>query len=440
MAQTAPLPGPWTPGLYNMLRFGFTPTSFARENVQKFGLTWRLKGTPATTVFTADPENVRRIFAADPSVFMPFAPDTLLNVFGPRSVIMVGGTPHRRLRKLMMPPLHGARLRSYGESMAQLAARQIGALQPADKLRVHDLTTRYTMSVILRTVFGVEDAAETGELREILERMVSGISAVTIFLPALQTPRFPPWARHLDTQRRFDAWLTRTIAARRHRATDGDDVLSLLMATRDEDGAPRDDDEIRDQLLTLLLAGHETTAISLATAVQRLLHAPAVLSRLRDELGPGVTDPEEARAHPYLSAVLDETLRIDPIVTDVLRVVREPFELSPGVVLQPGEQVSALIEALHRLPSIYPEPERFRPERFLERKFAPYEFVPFGGGARRCLGAAFSDYESRIFLAEFVRRVRVEAVHPEPDARVRRNITMGPKRGVPIRVRSVHPS
>mgnify|MGYP002382130754 CR=1 FL=1 len=441
MSVAASLPGPRTPGLYNMLFFGLRPIEFARSHVQRFGLTWRMKGMPATVVFTARPEHARQVFSADPKTFQAFNPEPIVNLFGPNAVIMVSGTPHRRLRKLMMPPLHGARLRAYGDAMAEAAARHVGSLRRGDALPLRDLTTRFTMDVILRTVFGAAGVEESAELRSILESMVESVTPLTVFSPpVLRRSWYRPWQDYVASYARFDAWVKRALEARRRSTREGDDVFSLLLAARDEDGAPMSDAEVRDQLVTLLLAGHETTATALANIIQRLCVSPEVRARLRDELGPARRSVAELQSSAYLGAVIDETLRIDPIVTDVMRVVVEPFELEPGLVIPPGEHLSVIVEALHKLPSLYPEPERFLPERFLQRRYAPHEFVPFGGGVRRCLGAAFSDYETRIFLAEFVQRVDVVLARGHADPRVRRNIVMGPRDGVPVRVTRVEPA
>jgi cytochrome P450 len=235
--------------------------------------------------------------------------------------------------------------------------------------------------------------------------------------------------------------LQEKLAARRRQQSTGDDVLSLLLEARTEDERPMEYDELRDQLVTLLLAGHETTSIALASCLEQIHRHPAVRQRLLDELGTGSAsrspNPEELQRATYLGATIDETLRIAPIVSDVTRRVREPFWLDDGLLLNQNDGILVLIEALHQDEELYPEPKQFRPERFLERKYTSYEYAPFGGGVRRCLGAAFSDYETRILLATILRRVTLELRRPRPDPRIRRNITMGPKYGVPMRVVSV---
>jgi len=213
-------------------------------------------------------------------------------------------------------------------------------------------------------------------------------------------------------------------------------VLSSLPEARYDDGAPMDDGEIRQQLLTLLIAGHETTAITLAWVLDYVLRRPAALARLTDEVR-GQTEPDAISKLPYLGAVIDETMRIAPVVTDVPRLTKVPFELEPGLVVPVGTPVVVLIEGIHRDPAIYPDPAEYRPERFLERKFSPTEFLPFGGGNRRCLGAAFSEHEARIFLATLLERVVLEPTSSAPSRRVRRNVTMGPDDGVPLRVARV---
>lgn len=439
MQARSAIGGPRTPGVLNTLHFGMSPEDFTRRNVGRYGRTFRIKSAIGPALFTTDGEHVKRIFAADASTFFPFAPASLTSIFGPRSVLLTGGAQHKHQRKLLTPPLHGQRLRAFGATMAELARETLAPLRVGDTVRVHDLTTRFTLDVIVRTVFGVELAEERAELRGLLEALVEGVPPSAIFVPGLQSRFFPPWARYLAARDRFDAWLARKIASRRASGGEHDDVLSLLLASRYDDGTAMSDAEIRDQLVTVLLAGHETTAIALASATQRLLRAPDVLAKLRAEVDGASPAPEDVQRLPYLSAVLDETLRIDPIVTDVVRVPKAPFELAPGSFAEAEELLVVLIEGIHRDPAIYPDPDRFRPERFLERKFGPHEFLPFGGGLRRCLGAAFSDYEGKLFLFELVRRLELAKVRAEPDRRVRRNITMGPARGVEVHVTSLRP-
>jgi cytochrome P450 len=420
-----------------LLEYGFAPRRFASRHAAKFGRVYRLRALPKNGLFTADPEHVRRIFAADESAFETPAAVTLSGLFGPRSVLLTSGALHRRQRKLLAPPLNGARLRAFGASMQKLAEQHVATLTPGLSFRALNFTTAFTLDVIVRTVFGVNDAEEERALRSMLSVLVHQIPPLPLYMPLLQHPWFPPWGSYLRAQQHFESWLTAKIAQRRREGGSGEDVLSLLLETRYEDGSAMDDLEVRDQLLTLLLAGHETTAITLATCLNRLYRHPDVLARVQAELAAHSPAPEAVVRLPYLSAVVDETLRIDPVVTDVGRIPVADFALDTELVVTSKHVLIVLIEALHHDPTLYPEPSRFRPERFLERKYMPHEFAPFGGGVRRCLGAAFSDYETKIMLAALLQRLNLKLADPRPEPRVRRNVTMGPKRGVPMRVESV---
>jgi cytochrome P450 len=425
------LPRARLPALLNALEYGFAPRRFARRHTAKLGRVFRVRLSPKDALFTADPEHVRRIFAADSDAFETLANLTLQGLFGPRSVLLTSGPEHRRQRKLLAPPLNGARLRAFGATMQELADQHVEKLRPGQSFRALDFTTAFTLDVIVRTVFGGDGDPE---LRAVLSTLVHEIPPLSIYVPVARAPWFPPWARYLRQQQRFHEWLTVKLAQRRREGATGDDVLSLLLQARYDDGSAMDENEIRDQLLTLLLAGHETTAIALASCLGRLHRHPEVLARMRAELAANAEAPESVTRLPYLSAAIDETLRIDPIVTDVARIARGQFALDDELTLEPGQVVVALIEALHHDPKLYPEPDRFRPERFLERKYLPHEFLPFGGGVRRCLGAAFSDYETKIMLATLLARVELSLSRPGAEPRVRRNITMGPRDGVPMRV------
>lgn len=435
MSSLRSLPASRAPGLFNALEYGLFPRRFALRRAARFGRAYRLKGSLGEGVFTADPEHIRRIFAADSDTLGSLAAQALPWLFGESSVLVTSGSTHRRQRKLLAPPLTGARLRAFGAIMQELADAHVSRLQPGDAVSALEISTAFTLDVIIRTVFGVEDAhnAEGRELRKHLMNLVHEVPAAAIFAHPLRHPLYPPWRRYLRAREGFDRWLMDKIGERRAHGTAGEDVLSLLLGARYEDGSTMDAREIYDQLVTLLLAGHETTSLAVASCLGRLLREPDYLARVRAELAAS-SGPEQVQRLPLLSAVIDETLRIDPIVTDVGRVVRAPFALDDHLTLAPGHVLIVLIEALHHDPALYPEPVRFRPERFLERKFAPHEYAPFGGGVRRCLGAAFSDYETKILLATLLKRVSFELADVRPERRVRRNVTMGPARGVPLRV------
>jgi cytochrome P450 len=430
------LPGPGTPALFNTVEYGLSPRRFALRHAARFGRTYKVRAMVGDAIFTADPEHVRRVFAADSDTLESLAALSLPWLFGDSSVLLTSGPTHRRQRKLLSPPLNGARLRAFGATMQELADKHVAKLRPNSTFRALDLSTSFTLDVIIRSVFGVEgddDAGEVRNLRSMLTTLVHDIPALAIFAHPLRTKWYPPWSRYLRAREAFDHWLKNKIRQHRESGVYGGDVLSLLLAARYEDGSAMSEREIYDQLVTVLLAGHETTSLAVASCLGRLLREPAALTRLRSELDTA-QGPEEIQRLPFLSAVIDETLRIDPIVTDVGRTPRVEFALDDQLSVAPRQVIVVLIEALHHDPSLYPNPTQFRPERFLERKFAPHEYAPFGGGVRRCLGAAFSDYETKILLATVLRKLELELDSPAPEPRVRRNITMGPKHGVPLRV------
>lgn len=399
----------------------------------RYGRSFRLSVAGSHFLFTADPAHVRRIFSADAHTFRSFSAVSLRNIFGPHSVLLTSGKTHTRQRKLLSPPLNGARLRAFGTTMQSIADEHVRSLRVGQHFRAIDLTTAFTLDVIVRTVFGVEGYAESGELKTLLTDLVEMLPPIALFVPRLQHPAFPPWARYQRLRERFQRFMHGHIAQRRRELRRMDDVLSLMLETQYDDGSLMSDEEICDQLVTLLLAGHETTAITLASCLNRLHREPEALARLTAELDAQST-PEQAQRLPFLSAVIDEALRIDPIVTDIARVPVADYALGDDLMIAPDEVLFVLIEGLHRDPEFYPDPGQFRPERFLNATPSPFTFAPFGGGVRRCLGAAFSDYETKIFLATLLRHTELALTRTRAEPRVRRNITMGPKHGVPMRV------
>jgi cytochrome P450 len=429
----AQIRGPRRPGLVQTVEYAFRPHAFVTRNVARYGPVFRMKGAAGELLLTASPDHARKVFAADPDTLGTLGTASLKGILGARSVLVTDGPVHRRQRKLLTPPLHGPRLRAFGAAMQAIAREHVDRLRVGERFLAHTLTTEFTLDVILRTVFGVESGSEASALRTVLLSMLEGFSPLAIFAPVFQSPLFPPHRRFLSARARFDHAIEHLIRARRRQSSERSDVLSLFLDARYEDGATMDEEEIRDQLLTLLLAGHETTAITLAWVLDFVLRRPALIERLQREIA-GVDDPEAIAKLPLLSAVLDETMRIAPVVTDVARIPKVPFALEPDLVVPVGRPLVVLIEGIHRDPSIYPDPDTFLPERFLERRFGPTEFLPFGGGSRRCLGAAFSEYEGRIFLATLLSRLSLRTTRPSSSRRVRRNITMGPDDGVPLEV------
>jgi cytochrome P450 len=263
--------------------------------------------------------------------------------------------------------------------------------------------------------------------------MLDGFSPAVLFSKHVRTPLFPPWRRFVAARDDFYALARDALAARRAGKASGDDILGMLIDARFDDGAAMSDEEIHAHLLTLLIAGHETTAIALAWGAYFLAREPEILAKLRVELR-GVSATDAIARLPFLGAVCDETLRVRPVVPDVVRPVREATSIGEWKV-PAGDAIIIALQAILSDPAVFPDPERFRPERFLERKFSPAEFPPFGGGHRRCLGATFAEMELRVVLATLAAGWDIELVDGDPEPSVRRNVTMAPGRGVRVRLR-----
>jgi cytochrome P450 len=391
-----------------------------------------------TVVITDDPATIRQVFTGDPEKLLAGAGNEVLRpLLGPRSVLTLDEPEHMRQRRLLLPPFHGERMRLYGELIRDATERQTAAWPTGSPFPAQRSMQAITLEVIMRAVFGVTERARLDEIATPLRRLLDSL-ADQRWLFALQ---FASSRRNgpLSAWRRFrerllgpaDAVLYAEIAARRADtgSAERDDILSLLLSARDEDGVGLTDSELRDELMTLLLAGHETTATSLSWTLERLSRHPRALARLVEEIRSGGEDgPAD-----YLDATIKETLRLRPVVPAVVRRLVEPTELG-GRVLPAGVNVAPSIYLTHRNPAIYPEPESFRPERFLERPAGTYEWIPFGGGTRRCLGASFALFEMRIALRTILERLDL-AASDDPDERIaRRAVTFSPGRGGRIAV------
>lgn len=427
-----PVPGPrFTP----LAVYGFAVDPYAffarckRRHGDPFG--FRLGGR--LLVITGEPELARVIFSAEPDATRAFNPEHLAPLIGEHSLLILGGERHRRHRKLLTPPFHGQRMRSYGAIIRESTLRRAAAWRLGEPFVMQETAQAISLDVILRAVFGLRGEARTARFEHALLALMSALHPSLLFTRKLHVDLpLSPW-RRFTRARELATALTREEIAARRGSPGGDDILSLLLAARDEDGRGLADDEIVDELLTLLVAGHETTAIALAWAFYWLLRSPASLARLREELaglGPD-PDPEAIAAQPYLDAVCHEVLRLWPIIPMAPRILARPMQLGPHA-LQPGTAVAVGTTLIHEHPDLYPEPERFRPERFLERKFSPFEFTPFGGGNRRCIGAAFALYEMKQVLAALVPGPQLRLVSAQPLRPRRRNLSLGPSNGVQL--------
>jgi cytochrome P450 family 135 len=419
-------PGPRLPRALQTLRWGSRPMRFMRDCRDRYGDMFTVRiAQEETWVMLSDPEHVKQVFTGDPSVFHAGEANTiLLPLVGDHSVLLLDDQAHMQQRKLLLPPFHGKRMERYGELMREIAVSEIERWPRGEPFPLQPRMQALTLEVIIRAVLGVRDAARLDEVRTTLSTLLNDVmSPLSAGLLALLGPRR---FRRLPMVRRglapTDEMLYDEIARRRAEPdlAEREDILSLLVQARDEDGQPMTDVELRDELVTLLVAGHETTATALSWAVERLTRHPSKLARLRDEVVAG----EDA----YLDAVVKETLRLRPVLPIVVRRLTEPVEIG-GYLLPEGTRVAPCIYLVHRREDVYPEPHAFRPERFLERPAGTYTWIPFGGGVRRCLGASFALFEMKQVLGAIVERLDIEASQPDAERVRRRQITLAPSRG-----------
>ena len=386
-------------------------------------------------VLTWEPAGVEAIFKEDPDTFVPALPEGAAVIAGEASVFMTAGERHKRVRKMLMPSFHGERMRAYGTLMRDAALRTAAAWEVGRPFRFLDATQAVTLDVIIEAIFGVSD---TERMRRFHAQIVAAIASFNPLVMVFAALRHDfmglgPWARFRRDYDAIRAMVFEEIAARRADSAGRTDVLSMLVAARDEQGEGFADQEMFEQLFTLVLAGHETGAASIAWACDLVHRHPAVLARLRDELGPlgPELDPAVVTRLPFLEAVCLETLRLYPPIAIATRKLRRPFTLR-GHALPAGTTLGALAMLAHRRPEVFPEPDVFRPERFVGRTYSPFEYFPFGGGNRRCVGAAFALYEMKMLLATMLAHHRLELREDTPPRNVVRAATFGPEGGVPV--------
>jgi cytochrome P450 len=329
----------------------------------------------------------------------------------------------------MLPPFHGERMRAYEATVGEIAEREIESWPPERPFALHPRMQAVTLDVILRAVFGVTDPQRRERLRRLLPQLLAWTSSPSIqfrVLLARRVNRPGPVAQLHDLTREIDDALLAEIAERRAEPAVGDreDILSMLTLARFEDGSAIDDQELRDQLVTLLLAGHETTATALAWTVDLLLRRPAAVERLTAELDAAADDA-------YLRAVIQESLRLRPVVPLAGRRLASELCVD-GLTLEAGTDVTPAIWLTHTRADLYPEPFAFRPERFLDRPPTTYGWIPFGGGVRRCLGAAFAELEMRVVLSTILRRRVLQAASASAERATRRNVTLSPRQGTRV--------
>ena len=421
-------------GLGTTLSYIRNPYGFFERSVRRYGQPFGCHTMGGPLVLSGRPEDVRDIFRADPMIFEPWNTDVLKPVLGSNSVILTSGTKHREYRKLLVPPFHGQRMRSYAQRMASAAHDCASKWHEGEDFRAYNFTQSVSLEVILDTVFGVTDPVVRSGLKALLPELLNLGNGLPMFLKFLRMPVVPSWRRFTAVRKQTDELIGQLIRDRASADDRGDDILSMLLEAEYDDGSRMDELEVRDQLLSILSAGHETTAIAMAWTLYWLHRHPEKLNRLLEDISEQAPtgDPEALTQIPYLDAVVNESLRIHPVLPDLARKLCQDAELM-GCKLKAGTAVGAVAFLTHRDPDIYEEPDEWIPERFLDRKFSPFEFYPFGGGNRRCIGAAFASFEAKVVLGTVLRAYRFELLDDRPLSVERRHITLMPRGGVRMR-------
>lgn len=423
-------PGPRTPAVVNALRFARRPLEVLSEWHARYGDLFTVKITGfGTGVYVVDPDAIRKLFSGDQSDLHAGEANSFLEpVLGPHSVLVLDGPEHLRQRRLLLPPFQGSRVAEFREIIRDVAEREVSRWRVGERHVLRDRMRALTFEVICRSVFGVTEPARVERLRAAL---VAVIDSGPVFLFRAARVDLGPWSpggRFTRRLRAADALLYEEIANRRREPDleERSDVLSLLLRARDEAGRPMTDAELRDELFTMLGAGHETTATGLTFAFELLMRNPAALARLREEIAAGEGDA-------YLDATVKETLRLRPVIDAAERTLTVPrtvagWELPAGMKVYPG------IALVHLREDLYPQAREFRPERFIDDGAESYSWLPFGGGIRRCIGAALAQAEMAEVLRVFVPAVQLRPVRDDPDPVVLRGITLAPKHGVEVEV------
>lgn len=429
--------------LPSLLRYLVDPYGVFHALARKYGdpFLFPIPGTRGSVV-TTSPEGVEAVISADRDQFVPLVTEATHQLFGESSIFLQGGADHRQARKIMTPPFHAHRLAEHGAIMEAIARRHMAGWRAGDVVAMHGVAHQMTLDIILRVLFGI-GPADRDRLQRFHAALDDGLDALG---PAILYTRplrrrfggFGPWSRALRLVDDLRAALMAEIAHHRARGAalpsgPSGDVLDSFIAARYDDGRPLTDLEIRDRLSDLIIGGHETTAVAIAWALYELCRSPEAMDRLVAELDARWTgpDPRQLAAVPYLEAVCLETLRLHPSVVFLSRQLARPLVVL-GYEVPAGMAISMALPVVHANPRVFPEPHRFRPERFVDRSYAPSEFLPFGGGHKRCMGAAFGLHEMKVTVATVLRGFRIALRHGHPTGARPRTITVAPRRGVDL--------
>ncbi|MCU0523961.1 MAG: cytochrome P450 [Elainella sp. Prado103] len=434
-----------TPAAWNLLQWIVQPLGFLEHCADRYGDCFTATlGNVARFTYFSDPAAIEQIFSTASSQFESGRANMILRrTLGDNSLLLLDGEAHKRQRQLLMPPFHGERMRSYGALIPAITTAVTQTWQPGQPIWIRPAMQAISLQVILQAVFGLTSGQRYEDLKRSLYNMLeftsNRFSFATNFFPILQRD-FGAWSPGGQFNRLM-AGINELLYAEIHDRRqsfdpDRSDILTLLLAARDEAGEPMSDGELRDELMTLLVAGHETTATALTWAMDWIHRLPEVRQKLLSELASWdpETDPSAITKLPYLNAVCCETLRIYPVgFIAQIRIAQAAVEIG-GYPFKSYDMLIPCIYLVHHRPDLYPEPKQFRPERFLERQFSPYEYLPFGGSNRRCIGAAFALFEMKLVLATILRQHRLELLESRPMQPIRRGVTIAPNRQLKMRL------
>ncbi|MDZ8185504.1 MAG: cytochrome P450 [Nostoc sp. ChiSLP02] len=431
---------PQTPKLIQLLQWIFNPFKLMETSAKAYGECFSLNLTGnSQIVLFSNPQAIQQIFTAPlEQLDAKGSAQLLKSLLGDNSLILLSGAPHQRQRRLLTPPFHGDRMKAYGQIITNITHEVISKWKIGEPFSIRNSMQEISLRVILQAVFGLHQGERFAKLQELLSAVLelsgSPLRASITFFPILQVDlgNWSPWGKYLRQVQQIDKILYSEIQERRDNPdASRSDILSLMMSARDVNGEPMTDVELRDELMTLLVAGHETTASALTWAMYWIHHLPEVREKLLTELDNvnENADGNEISRLPYLTAVCQETLRIYPIVMlTIPRIVKTPIEIM-GYQLQPGTLLTGSIYLMHHREDLYPEPNQFKPERFLQRQYSQYEYLPFGGGNRTCIGMAFAMFEMKLVLATMLSQMNLALVDNYPVKPKRRGVTVGPSGG-----------
>jgi cytochrome P450 len=419
-------PGPRSPGFVHTLNWVRRPLPFLDRCRARYGDVFTIKIIASGNwVLLCDQQDIKRLFTGDTDVLRAGEGNRVLRpVIGFNSTFLKDGAEHLRQRKLLLPPFHGERMQRYGEIMVEATRRDLAQWPVGEPFALWPRMRNITLEVIMRAVFGVTDPERFARMHAVLQRMLDWTGNARTLARLVYRP-----VEESERNRRFRAVMDPVNEAvfeeiRLRRAepdlSEREDILSMLLQARYEDGSAIGDEALRDELKTLLVAGHDTTATALSWAFECLLRNEDKLTRLREELQDG--------SEEYLDAVVKEALRLHPVIPVALRRLAGPMEFG-GYTIPPGTMVLPCIHLVQHDESIYPEPHSFRPERFLAQPAGTYTWIPFGGGVRRCVGAPFSQFEIKKVIETIVTEVDLRAAGSRPEKVARRSITLTPKHG-----------